>query len=292
MKKLIVLLVVALSVPTMAAYIGAGNPLAVNLQGGGLANAIPGYQGWLFASTWTGPVHTTFVNPLAEQPWEIPTGDFDGMQPLATGPSDQGLSRQRDGGFAGIAGTGWYGTTQQGWGVSYDKVTIKYLEPGVTYKISLWSYEADGVWSSGTDSPAKFVQWSTQDPRQWCIDNGYGPGGANAVAPQGGYGNPQSGKNTSDMPAGLAALCQASARINMHATDAYAHEGWSTNKGVLYATAQGDDGIITLYGWMDGVHIWGGSDHVPLEGFYIVPEPTTIALLGLGALALIRRKRA
>jgi hypothetical protein len=265
--------------------------LAVDIGGQGTNPSTPGWQSWVFAGSWSGPVTATFVNPLAEFGWETPIAQFDGYQPLAP-TIDEGLSRARDGGMAGIAGTGWYGTTQQGWGVSYNKITIKYLEPGVTYKISLWDYEASGVWSTSTDTPAKFAQWSTTDPRQWCIDNGYGPGGANAVGPLGGYGSPASGKNTSDMPAGLAALCQASARVDMDSPDAYNHVGWSANKAVIYATAQGDDGIITLYGWMDGVHMWGGSNHVPVEGFYIVPEPTTIALLGLGGLALLRKRRA
>jgi len=286
MKKLIVLLVIALSAPAMAAYIGAGNPLAVNVQGGGTANVIAGYQGWLFQSNWTGPAVQAFNNPQAEQPWEIPSAQMDVFR-LQGAPQTAGFSRNRDGGIAGVLGTGDYSIGTQGFGMSYVKLTLTQLEPDVAYKISLWDYEAVGVWNNGTDAPAKYAQWSTTNPNAWLTANYNGTSGE---CPMGGYG-PIPGSADSNMPAGLKALCQASARVDMDSPDAYAHEGWNANKAVIRATADGD-GTIVIYAWMDGVKVWGGSNHVPVEGFYVIPEPTTIALLGLGGLALIRRKRA
>jgi hypothetical protein len=55
-------------------------------------------------------------------------------------------------------------------------------------------------------------------------------------------------------------------------------------------TANGTDDVVMRFAPYSGeaVHrqIWG------MNGVEIVPEPTTIALLGLGALALIRRRRS
>ncbi len=83
-------------------------------------------------------------------------------------------------------------------------------------------------------------------------------------------------------------------------------EGGSPDSGALYSgpdiyslpstyrtsfTANGvDDVVLRFAPYSDpaGVHrqIWG------MEGFEVVPEPTTIALLGLGSLVLRRRRRS
>lgn len=51
------------------------------------------------------------------------------------------------------------------------------------------------------------------------------------------------------------------------------------------------NGRATMYGWQDP-DAFEGSFHMPVNGFAVaIPEPATVALLGLGGLALLRRRR-
>ncbi|MBN1393013.1 MAG: PEP-CTERM sorting domain-containing protein [Sedimentisphaerales bacterium] len=63
---------------------------------------------------------------------------------------------------------------------------------------------------------------------------------------------------------------------------------WDTYMSAFDVTADGT-GVITVYGWFDGG--WQGSYHMPISGIVLLPEPTTVALLGLGGLALLRRRK-
>jgi len=293
-KKLIVLLVVAaLSTPVMAAYVGLANPLYVDLDGGGVVTPKAGWQGWLFASNWTGPAAATFSNPgggLSQQPIaQLEVYRNNQANPAA------GASRNRDGGMAFVAGTGDFSATTQGYGVNYLKLTLSQLKPDTLYAIDLWSYEKTSVWSMSTANPdSKFVAWSQTNPKSWLDGNYTYPGNGETMV-GGGYGPKwQGGPATTDsnMPAGLKATMLA--RADMSATQmpdmTWDMLGENTGRAKTHVMTD-DDGIVTLYGWLDATD-WAGSAHVPLEGFYVMPEPMTITLLGLGALALIRRKRA
>jgi len=57
-----------------------------------------------------------------------------------------------------------------------------------------------------------------------------------------------------------------------------------------YTVMTDGTGAVTIYGWWDGDR-WQGSYHFPINGLMMVPEPTTVALLGLGGLALLRRRK-
>jgi len=299
MKKLIVVLVVlALSMPSMAAYIGFDregnsdgciNPLHVDVDGQNTINTATCnlYQHWVFQQDWTGPITQAFVNPYSDAAWEIPTVSAEVFKTNIV-PSNAGGSRSRNGGIIFVAGTGEYNATAKMLGMNYLKLTVTNLQPGTEYKVRLWSYENRPVWSANSNNPdSKYGVWSTTDPVAWLTANGY----------PNGYAPTEQTNGSSGMPAGLKALVAADGgRCFMMATDANDHLGsdlYCVNTYVMSSPATDDEqgGVITLYGWIDMTD-WAGSAHMPLEGFTIVPEPMTIALLGLGGLALLRRKNA
>jgi hypothetical protein len=303
-KKLIilcaVLVVVGLTVKAPAAYVGQcikdgciSNPLLVDIQ-----NSEPtkcNWQGWNFGWNWTGPVSQTFVNPQAEEYWEVPSAEIDSWRsPGASGPAagiNDGGSRNRSGGFTFVAGTGEFQSTAKGFGMNYLKLTVSNLAPETSYRVYLWSYEAEGVWSANSANPAsKYAAWSTTNPKTWLEANGYAPGERD-TEPNGGYG-PLVGSfpiSESNMPCGLKDLSE---RVFVMAppNDDNDYLGSLDYRATFCDIDTDADGRLTLYGWMDATD-WTGSMHVPLNGFFIVPEPATVALLGLGGLALIRRRK-
>jgi len=298
MKKLFVLLlVVVLSMPVLADVSGT-SPFAVDVNGRNGNPTKAGYTAWFVTSPWNSPFAKTFDNGV--------TATLSSFGSTAGTPSD---SRERDGGMAFVAGTSEYGVTTKGFGTHYLKLTISGLTPDKDYSISLWSYEIHSVWTTNAGNPdSKFGVWSTLNPMDWLSTNYSGVVGE---PPLGGYG-PKVGSDhpgaTTDtnMPAAMIAAMTsggnsyARASIDQHAgaTDNgdFLLGAWENEAKVAVHTNPfiDDDfpgGDFTVYGWIDATD-WAGSMHMLLNGFRIVPEPTTIALLSLGGLALIRRKRA
>ncbi len=138
---------------------------------------------------------------------------------------------------------------------------------------------------------------STTNSQSWLNANGWGEGGMGE--PNGGYGpinqpqppNPATALTDSNMPPGLAAVALAHGdRIFMMEPDEGPPWMLGDEHGAQFYATTDEDGAINIYGWIDATD-WSGSMHMPLNGFMVIPEPVTVALLGLGGLALLRRRR-
>jgi hypothetical protein len=303
----VVLVVVGLSVPALAsADPTAANPLKVDITyapDGQAAQA--GYQNWGIIRDWTSPVSTSFPLDFQALPWDWATATLSVYRKNKT-PDNTGFSRNRSGGFAAVGpNPSWepleYSAAGKGYGTNYVKLTLSNLTPGKDYQFFLWSFERREVWSASSANPdSKYGVWSTLGnsgndwtPLSWLNANGYSgfngePNGYGPITPV-----PDPPTGASGMPAGLADLVAAEGgRVSMMAplNDDTNFLGGSKYL-VSFSAITDDEGTISIYGWIDPTD-WTGSQHMPLNGFMVIPEPATVCLFGIGALSLLRRKRA
>jgi hypothetical protein len=218
--------------------------------------------------------------------------------------------------MAFVKGTGEYSAGTKGLGTIYDVLTISGLKPNTEYLFRLWSYETTGTWTVSSANPNdKWGVWSTLNPVNWLGAN-YAPVQP-GEPPNGGYGPkwrtgdpPTTDSNMPNVISTVDGSNMYDAAIGNGKGTRFNMDSGAADKGDIplgdwlvitcasfYATTNPylnpdyPGGDITLYGWMDATD-WGGSMHMPLNGFEVVPEPATVVLLGLGGLALLRRKRA
>ena len=246
-----------------------------------------GWLDWPFPTNWSGPVIKEFGD-IEFIPEIYPIAQLEAY--MKNLPPD-GIARSRSGGWAAVNRPIGISPTGMGFGLNYLKLTINGLAPDTNYKFSLWSFDKRNVWAASSDNPdSKYGCWSTTNPKDWLDTHGYSglngePNGYGPISP---VPNPPTGE--SGMPAGLAALvaAQGGRTFMMAPTNDNSNYVGGTDYRVSFYAPSGSEGTITVYGWLDATD-WTGTMLMPLNGFMVIPEPATLALLGLGAV-MLRKK--
>jgi len=279
----IALLVVTLAVPALAAPTGA-NPLKIDINGDtndvqGPGRTQPGWQAWnMLRSPATGPITKNFTAQgtlVQVQGFRFDGGGVHGTR-NRSGMSATNLGQVHNGLFF-MSHSGLASALN---GMDYIKTTIAMgtANAGKTFQVTMWSWDPafagsgiSGFGGAGEPAGSKKATYSLSDPRAWCQANGL-----------------PMGYDVNGIPAGLAALVvgqNLALGINPQTNPANAYTYSSTFNVTLNASGQ-----VAIYSWLDQSS-FSGSQHIPLNGIMIVPEPTTVALLGLGGLSLLRRRK-
>ncbi|MBN2019459.1 MAG: PEP-CTERM sorting domain-containing protein [Sedimentisphaerales bacterium] len=151
-------------------------------------------------------------------------------------------------------------STSAGFGLDYLKIDFSGLNANTYYEFTVFDFDAYYIPES-----TKYMAWGIENPANY---PSYEPTvGGGGLAPK------------------LARLHTAGADpCDPSVLDPYYYSG-------SFFVRTNENGQATIYGWADN-ESWEGSQHAPLNGFAIgIPEPGTMALLGIGILALRRRKQ-
>ncbi|MBN1391434.1 MAG: PEP-CTERM sorting domain-containing protein [Sedimentisphaerales bacterium] len=240
------------------------NPLKVDINGDNNPGVDPdpnrtqpGWQGWDFSSApTTNTFSKSFIVGGSKVGIELRGVQNNGSMPGSRMRAEQGVENlgkvHQDLLFVSTTGAG-AGLC----GLDYIEMTIFMpSHAGETFQITTWSY--DTAFNTYNDpSMDDYAAWSLTNPSTF-----------------GGYD-----------PCEIRPLIPYLARTFLGGGEHDAYQYSSTFEITLNSF-----GKATIYGWWDG-NSWEGNCHMPLNGFMIIPEPMTVALLGLGGLAMQRRKK-
>jgi hypothetical protein len=304
-KKLVslsvVLLVSVLCATALAAFPSSANPLLIDLNGNNYnpsgtgnppdANTQAGWYSWNFPFTLGTSPYTLNKQVTHNTTVILNTYRFDGSKSCGARRRYQADGTCLSNLYQDFFYVSHSGGTSAGLGVNYLELDFVFanMVPNSTnnFTFSLFTWDpAFGYWDDifiglveGDDEPwpplgSKRVAWSLANPAEWLADNGF-----------------SAGYQPGNIPAGLDAEVLARAPVMGPRAellgDPYAYA--STFSLDLTANAAGV-AVAEIFGWNDNL-TWQGSQHLPINGIRVVPEPATVALLGLGGLALLHRRK-
>jgi len=281
-RKLLILcfalVVIAMSTPVSAAP-STATPLYIDFNGGGSTQTQAGWEGWNFDfSPTTNTFSKSFTVGGSKVAVELKGVKNDGSNPASRNRDDQPTydlgDMHQD--FFHVA------TTAAGVGLAgldYLQLTFTLgsTYANKTFKLNTWSW--DSAFNTNNDS-------SQDDYASWGVVNPSTNGGYHVTM----WDDPattdvnEAGLRKNNVP--ILDRQWMFGRPWPAESDAIDGHTFATD---FVVTTDGT-GKVTIYGWWDGDR-WQGSYHFPINGLKMVPEPTTVALLGLGGLALLRRRK-
>jgi len=278
-KSFVALLVLAMSLVASAAPSPA-SPLLIDLNGdntaGDTTRTQPGWEAWNLERA---PSSTTISQEFSQAFVSIAGIRADGTLPGSrnrynTTAENYGKAQQ-DLFFVGHSSL----TTALN-GLDYLKMTFNFGSAAANTPLTftMWAWDpafagsqVPGFGGAGEPPGSKNAVYSLTNPATWLTSNGF-----------------PIGYDVNGMPAGLAATVlgqNMELGLNPQQEPSTA---W-TYSSTFTVTTDGT-GKVEIYSWNHETS-FSGSQHIAINAIKVVPEPTTVALLGLGGLSLLRRRK-